>query len=186
MVTNRRRPGARRSASTRARWSIATAARCCGSDYGRPDGQTDQAEPDHDAEASGFPLGHVALTWVPVAGELHSAGSPAEVYRLALVVPENLTAVDEERQTADYRNDSPEQTGSSSPLTMFGSPFWVIRRSGAAKSAVAAATSATWAPISQISPLNTRVFPLVSEAGRPYRPAHPPVPIIAQTVKRHT
>ena len=128
MVTNRRRPGARRSASTRARWSIATAARCCGSDYGRPDGQTDQAEPDHDAEASGFPLGHVALTWVPVAGELHSAGSPAEVYRLALVVPENLTAVDEERQTADYRNDSPEQTGRSSLSTMFG-PSYRTRRS---------------------------------------------------------
>ena len=142
MVTNRRRSGARRSASTRARWSIATAARCCGSDHGRPDGQTDQAEPDHNAEASGFPLGHVTLTWVPVAGELHSAGSPAEVYRLALVVPENLTAVDEERQTADYRNDSPEQTGRSSPLTMFGPPFWAIRRSGAEKPVVAAATSA--------------------------------------------
>jgi len=146
VVTNRRRPGARRSASTRARWSIATAARCCGSDYGRPDGQTDQAEPDHDAEASGFPLGHVALTWVPVAGELHSAGSPAEVYRLALVVPENLTAVDEERQTADYRNDSPEQTGSSSPLTMFGSPFWAIRQSCAERHAGQAGRPSTTRP----------------------------------------
>ena len=173
MVTNRRRSGARRSASTRARWSIATAARCCGSDQGRPDGQTDQAEPDHDAEASGCPLGHVALTWVPVAGELHSAGSPAEVHRIALVVPENLTAGDKERQTADYRNNSPEQTGRSSLSTTFGPPFWAIRWSGAEKSAVAAATSAAWASISQISSPNNQVFPLAPHRwpAIPSRPA---------------
>ena len=85
----------------------------------------------------------------------------------------------------EYDNDSPEQAGRSSPSTMFGPPFWAIRRTCAEKPAAPAATFAKWAPISQISPLITQVFPLVSGAGQPYRPTHPPVPIIAQTVKRH-
>ena len=88
-------------------------------------------------------------------------------------------------QRDEYDNDSPEQAGRSSPSTMFGPPFWAIRRTCAEKPAAPAATFAKWAPISQISPLITQVFTLVSEAGQPYRPTHPPVPIIAQTVKRH-
>ena len=171
MVTNRRRSGARRSASTRARWSIVAAARCCGSDHGRPDGQTDQAEPDHNAEASGCPLGHVALTWRLVTDELQKAGTPSEVHRIALVVPENLTAGDKERQTADYRNNSPEQTGRSSLSTMFGPPFCAIRRACAEKPAVTAATSARWRRLARFP----HQLPLLSlwrpMGGRPYRPA---------------
>ena len=63
-------------------------------------------------------------------------------------------------QRDEYDNDSPEQAGRSSLSTMFGPPFWAIRWSGAEKSAVAAATSAAWASISQISPLITSAFPL--------------------------
>ena len=38
-------------------------------------------------------------------------------------------------QRDEYDNDSPKQAGGSSPLTMFGPPFWAISRTRAEKPA---------------------------------------------------